>query len=167
MNVAKELARLEKLTVAELRREYETVFREQCRSNHKQWFVKRIIWRLQANAEGGLSERARRRAMELANDSDLRLMPPKEPKTPTRATSPALRVVRDKAAKSDRRLPAPGSTITRNYKSRQLRVTVLDDGLEFEGERYPTLSAVAKAVTGSHTNGFLFFKLGKYAGGRR
>jgi hypothetical protein len=39
------------------------------------WLVKRIAWRMQALAEGDLSERARRRAAELANDADLRLSP--------------------------------------------------------------------------------------------
>jgi len=38
-------------------------------------------------------------------------------------------------------------------------VLVVADGFEYEGERYRSLSAVAKAVTGSHTNGFLFFRL--------
>jgi len=43
---------------------------------------------------------------------------------------------------------------------------VLPDGFEHAGETYASLSAVAKAITGSHTNGFLFFRLnGK--GGRR
>ena len=40
-------------------------------------------------------------------------------------------------------------------------MTVLADGFEFEGERYKSLSAVAKAVTGQHCNGFSFFKLTK------
>jgi hypothetical protein len=40
-----------------------------------------------------------------------------------------------------------------------VRVVVLADGFEFEGERYRSLSAIAKAVTGSHVNGFRFFNL--------
>jgi hypothetical protein len=40
-----------------------------------------------------------------------------------------------------------------------LQVKVLRRGLEFEGKIYPSLSAVAKAITGSHCNGFLFFRL--------
>jgi hypothetical protein len=44
---------------------------------NKSWLIKRIAWRLQALAEGDLSERARQRAKELANDADLRLSPPK------------------------------------------------------------------------------------------
>ena len=46
----------------------------------------------------------------------------------------------------------------RQYKGRQVRVVVAD-GFEYEGEKYRTLTAVAKHVTGSHLNGFRFFRL--------
>ena len=59
----------------------------------------------------------------------------------------------------DRRLPPPGSVLTRPYKGDTLQVLVLADGFEFEGVKYRSLSAVAKAITGSHCNGFLFFRL--------
>ncbi|WP_157369540.1 DUF2924 domain-containing protein [Zavarzinella formosa] len=39
-------------------------------------------------------------------------------------------------------------------------MTVAADGFEFDGETFGSLSAVAKSVTGSHCNGFAFFKLG-------
>jgi len=62
---------------------------------------------------------------------------------------------------TDPRLPAAGSAIVHEYKGRTHRVVVLDDGgFEYEGERYRTLSAVAKRITRSHINGFRFFKLG-------
>ncbi len=51
---------------------YEDVFGESTRSGNKAWMIKRIAWRLQANAYGGLSERAKARAAELANDADVR-----------------------------------------------------------------------------------------------
>src|SRR4051812_33933548 len=76
MNVAKELAALEQMTGGQLRAKYAEIFGEESRSGHKEWLVKRIAWRIQANAEGGLSERAKRRAQELANDADLRLKAP-------------------------------------------------------------------------------------------
>jgi len=167
VDIARELAALERLRVPELKQQYEAVLGERCRSNHKQWLVRRIIWRIQANAEGGLSERARQRALELANDADLRLKAPSEsPLKPQPAKAP-LRVIRGAVDRTDRRLPAPGTVLTRDYKGRQLRVRIEENGLEFEGERYSTLSAVAKAITGSHTNGYLFFRLGQYAGGHR
>jgi len=47
----------------------------------------------------------------------------------------------------------------RQYKGRQVRVVVLSDGFEYEGQKYKTLTAVAKHVTGCHMNGFRFFRL--------
>lgn len=164
MNVVKELAQLERMTVTDLKHKYEEVFGERCRSGHKQWLVKRIIWRLQAQAEGDLSERARRRAQELANDADLRMKAP-----PQKKQSPAPRgrkVQATIARPHDDRLPMPGTVLTRQYKGAELTVTVLADGFEFEGEKFQSLSAVARAITGSHCNGFLFFRLNGN-GGRR
>jgi hypothetical protein len=71
--VAQELARLPRLGVADLRRRYAELFGDIPRTGNKAWLVKRLAWRLQALAEGDLCERARRRAMELAQDADLRL----------------------------------------------------------------------------------------------
>jgi hypothetical protein len=65
------------MTVGQLKDKYREVFEEESRSNHKQFLFRRIAWRIQANVEGGLSERARRRALEIANDADLRIRAPK------------------------------------------------------------------------------------------
>jgi len=82
-DVGPQVAALEHMTVAELRARYAEVFGETTQAGHKTWLAKRIAWRLQALAEGDLSERARRRAAELASDADLRLAPPKgNPATP-------------------------------------------------------------------------------------
>jgi hypothetical protein len=70
LNVGKEVAALLRMTVKELRARYADVFGEETPANNKAWLVKRIAWRLQAVAEGGLSERARQRAAELANDAE-------------------------------------------------------------------------------------------------
>jgi len=60
----------------------------------------------------------------------------------------------------------PGMVLKREYKGRTVRVTVLADGFEWEGERYKSLTAVAKAVTGKHWNGFHFFNLRNNGGDR-
>ena len=153
MNVTKEVAALEAMTVAELRVRYAQVFREETGVGHKTWLVRRIAWRLQALSEGDLSERARRRAAELANDANLRLLPPRS------AQAIPMKVPRAKRDGCDPRLPLPGQTLRRPYKGRLLQVRILPQGFEFEGAAYRSLSAVAKAITGSHTNGFLFFRL--------
>ena len=75
-NLATEIAALPRLRVSELRAKFAAVFGEATPSHNKVWLVKRLAWRLQAQSEGDLSERARRRAVELAADADLRLSAP-------------------------------------------------------------------------------------------
>jgi hypothetical protein len=72
-DLATEIAALPRLRVSELRVKFASVFGEPTPSHNKVWLVKRLAWRLQALAEGGLSERARRRAAELVQEADLRL----------------------------------------------------------------------------------------------
>ena len=154
-NLAQQLAHLGSLSVGQLRARYSSLFGEATRAGNKSWLIKRIAWRLQALAEGDLSERARRRAKELANDADLRLAPPK---TGHLALVPSRRTAKP-PAKHDSRLPPPGTILHRPYKGEILHVKVLRHGLEFEGKIYRSLSAVAKAITGSHCNGYLFFRI--------
>jgi hypothetical protein len=157
-NVARELALLQRMTPAQLRKKYAEVFGETTNANHRVWLVKRIAWRIQALADGDLSERARRRAAELANDADLRLSPPKNAKAPEPEPGPAEPETITLPLPADRRLPSPGTVLARPYKGRVVQVLVRPDGFEYEGQLYASLSAVAGAVTGSHCNGFLFFK---------
>jgi hypothetical protein len=160
LNIARELADLKKRTVKQLRDRFAEVFGEATRANNRDWLIKRIVWRLQAKAEGDLSERARRRAEELADEAYLRTCMPKDSPL-TESVSPTRTA---RLPDADNRLPLPGTVIRRDYKGVSVQVKVTDDGFEYEGEVYKTLSAVAKAITGSHCNGFLFFKLGKYGG---
>jgi hypothetical protein len=150
-----DIAALQWMTTSELRVRYGEVFGDQPPTWNRVWMLKRIAWRLQALAEGGLTERARRRAEELANDADLRMTMPKV-KT---AEAPVERIaVKPLPTPADERLPPPGTILTRPYKGQTVQVQVLQTGFAYQGQVYPSLSAVAKAVTGSHTNGFLFFR---------
>ena len=165
LDITREVATMERMTVGQLQRRYVEVFGESVRSRHKQYLIRRIAWRLQANAEGGLSERALRRAEELANVADVRVTPPRAAKkrptgttAPKSATTPGSPTPHSTA--TDPRLPPVGTAITRRYKGLSISVIVLPDGFEYEGERYKSLTAVAKAITNSHINGFRFFGLG-------
>ncbi|MCP4858658.1 MAG: DUF2924 domain-containing protein [Fuerstiella sp.] len=163
LNVGREVTALQRMTVKQLRKRYAEVFGDETRTGNKVWLVKRIAWRLQAMAEGGLSERARQRAAELANEADIRMMPPKA--KPVATTSTERTVTSAVRFARDNRLPLPGTVLTREYKGNTLQVRVLENGFEYEGDVYRSLSAVAKVITGSHTNGFHFFRLRK--GGQR
>ena len=156
LNVAKEVARLQKMTCGELRDEFANVTGETTNAKNRKWLIRRIVWRMQANVEGGLSADAINRIRKLADGADLRV------------TSPATRRLSSDAAKRTRvvptgvptsTMPIPGTLITRTYKGRELRVRVTQQGFEFEGELFGSLSAVAKHVTGSHWSGNRFFKL--------
>ena len=81
LNILNEVAALERLTIGQLRQRFAELFGEATAASNRTWLVKRIAWRLQALAEGDLSERARRRAAELARDADLRLNPPPRSQT--------------------------------------------------------------------------------------
>lgn len=113
LNVGKELAALRRMSVGDLRLRYAEVFGETTNTRHRDWLVKRIIWRMQATAEGDLTARARRRAAELANDADLRRRPPKAPtdtpEAPTRIKTARLRT------NGDARIPLGARNTSRGW----------------------------------------------------
>src|SRR5713101_5096782 len=146
-------------TVAELQIRYLEVFGEPSRSNHKQFLIRRIAWRLQALAEGNLSERARERALCLANDADLRLTAPQ-----SSVWQPSTAATRGRHR--DSRLPRPGAVLTRTFRSRNVSVQVLEKGFEYEGAVYRSLSAVARQISGTQWNGFSFFGLHEVGGAK-
>jgi hypothetical protein len=154
-NIDREIAALNRQSVPQLRARYADLFDEGTATKNKGWLIKRIAWRLQALAEGDLSERARQRAAELVHDADLRLSPPKPKFRPVLAP-PTESAIRHR----DPRLPLPGTIITRLYQGVLRQVEVLAHGFAYDGQVYRSLSAVAKAITGQHLNGFAFFHLG-------
>jgi hypothetical protein len=154
-----ELTALQRLTIQQLRARYADVYGEGTSASNRVWLIKRIAWRLQALAEGDLTERARKRATELANDADLRLNPPKQIQAAVASPDCNARAVL--SFKADDRLPPAGTILTRDYKGTVVQVQVLQRGFEYAGQVYKSLSAVAKAVTGSHVNGYAFFRMGQ------
>ncbi len=167
MNVGKEIADLKQMTVRELREKYEAVFGEPTRAGNREWLFKRIAWRIQALAEGDLSERARRRAEFLARDADLRTTAPREPATwggNGACGGVGANSVRDAKRAPvilDERVPPPGTLLTRVYRGQAYHVVVRQDGFEYDGQVFRSLSAIAKLITGSHWNGLLFFNIAK------
>ena len=188
-----ELELLRQLTVSELHERYVDLFQETPRSRNKVWLVRKIAWRLQSQAEGALSARARRRAAELAVDAAVRTMPAKNripqptaiPEHSRRTPQPSPKDRRRNncrlpdvehvfnvlgtmescptyfcSSPKDIRLPSAGTSLVRDYKGRRIEVRIVSGGFEYDGDRFKSLSAIAKFVTGSHCNGFRFFQLG-------
>jgi Protein of unknown function (DUF2924) len=143
---------LRQMTVGELQVEWQRLYGEPSRSRNRDFLWRRLAWRVQELALGGLSDRARQRLEQLAPDSFIR------------ARTPALGL--DVAAPAqvprpvrDMRMPSVGTVLTRQYRGREIRVVTLADGFEWDGHRYGSLSEVARAVTGARWNGRLFFGL--------
>lgn len=152
LNVEKEVAQMQRMSVSELRDKFAEVCGEPTNCRNKPWLIKRIVWRIQANEYGGLSERAFRRAAEIAHFADLRLTAP-------RSGATGANTLIASELQADPRLPMAGTILTRSYKGRTLQVQVRADGFQFEGETFKSLTAIAKQVTGAHWNGFAFFGL--------
>lgn len=156
MDIEQELAALRQMKVSQLRDRYMDAFGESTNTGNKSWLVKRIAWRLQFLAQGGISERAKQRAAELANDADIRSTPPKNKSTAAAGNKQTVVLVDS----TDSRIPLPGSELSRDYKGKRVLVRVLPNGFEFEGKIFRSLTAVAKDITGQHCSGFAFFGLG-------
>jgi hypothetical protein len=147
----REIDGLRQQTVGQLKVKYRVVFGQESRSNHKQFLMRRIAWRLQANAEGGLSDRARLRAVALAEEADLRI------RAPESFLKELANPGEHKAC--DPRLPVAGEWLHREFQGQTVSVEVLEKGFRFQEMVYKSLSAVARHVTGVQWNGFSFFGL--------
>ena len=150
-----EIENLRNLKTKELKLRYRQLFGEDSPSSNHQHLFRRIAWRLQAQAEGDLSERARQRVAQLAEDLDLRL------RAPRRFWDQLARANGAAESRRDARLPPTGTILERSYQGKAIVVTVLEQGFCYDGRTYGSLSAIAYQVTGTRWNGFLFFGLMK------
>ena len=131
-SLAAQVAALPNLTTPELIDRYEALHGHPAPIRRRDWLIKRVAWQTQAAVLGGLPDEAQAKLTRSSPVAAIR--------TPGTLT--------------------PGTAITKDYKGRTVRVTVLDDGFECGGVTYPSLTAVARAVTGSRSiNGKLFFGL--------
>ena len=151
-----EIEQLRQAPIAQLRARYRELFQEEPRSKHREHLLRRVAWRLQAVSQGGLTEGALRRADEIANEADVRVLPPPEFLNGGNA---AAAVAGRARARLDRRIPRPGTLLQREYRGDTIAVTVLADGFQYQGRHYGSLSSIAKEVTGTRWNGVAFFGL--------
>lgn len=86
-------------------------------------------------------------------------------KTKQLAVNPAeqsvVNVAAPKPKKRDSRLPASGSVITKIYHGHSLEVKVLENGFEYQGKTYKSISRVAMEIVGRPISGYVFFGLTK------
>ena len=148
---AAELAILSRMTGAELAAKYLVLFGQPARSRNKDFLRKRLAWRIQELAEGGLSERALARIEELGADALT------SRRRPVRAGTPASPRPPSGGAARDPRLPPAGTVVRRLHRTTEHSVAVLEDGFEYQGERYRSLSKIARVITGTVWNGYPIF----------
>lgn len=145
-----QLRALQGLSTSQLRTRYRDLFGEETTSHNRDFLFKRIAWRLQEQAYGGLSQRTKARLADLVDESLIRVRPPQtfHPNLDAELPPP-----------SPSALPTPGRIIARVYKGQRYEVEVLEHGFRFHDTVYASLTAVARAITGTHCNGRAFFGL--------
>jgi hypothetical protein len=152
------------MNIPALRVKYREVFKEDSRSNNGPYLRKRIQYRIQEIAYGGLSERAKARIQELAVDAPIRrrgFPVAKEIAPPAVAAPDPSAPLAVATSNRDPRLPPAGTTLRRQY-GKDLNVVVVEaDDFVFRGQRHKTLSKIARLITGTSWNGFTFFGLTK------
>ncbi len=144
IDVDAELVALHEMRLAGLKAKWVEIFGAEPRSSSPEYLRRRLAWRVQELAHGGLSEAAKARLAEL-----IARLPPLRPAN-ARPT---------KRAGRDPRLPPPGSVLRREHGGKVHEVAVLEDCFEYDGRRFDNLSRVAEAITGTHWNPYRFFRL--------
>ena len=141
------LLEIQAMKTGQLRTEFQRLSGRPTGSWNREWLRRKVSWLLQAAAR---QESDGVESLTLV--AEVRDMP----RSP-RLDAP-VQILPGQGVR-DPRLPKPGSTIIRQYRGLQLTVTVLESGFEWNGIPFPSLTAVAKAITGQHWNGRLFFGL--------
>ena len=149
MTLAGKIERLDHLSGAELAAEYEALTGRRPRYRSLPWLRKRLALEIQVRLYGGLPSRARAELARL--DADLHLPTAAPAAPPPTAPAPRPRTGH----------PRPGTVLTRDWHGQRIAVEVTTDGYVWAGAKYPSLSAVAKAITGAKWSGPLFFNLAK------
>ena len=133
------LTALQTATAAELKEQWRALFGKEPPPFNRPYLVSRLSYRVQELAYGGLKPETRARLEALGEQLD--------------GGNVVLRRIR-----ADSR-PLPGTRLVREYDGVQHVVTVRADDFEYEGRPYRSLSAIARHITGTRWNGWVFFGL--------
>lgn len=152
--LTRQIAALGSKPVGELARMFEALAGVPTRSRNKQYLIKRVAWLMQEQASGGLSEASQIRISELGDTLPQTWRERLTTRKGASAPEPA-------PVEIDSRLPAIGQTLSREYKGATHTVTILSDGIEYQGKHFRSLSEVATTIAGTKWNGFRFFGVQK------
>jgi len=141
----RQVAQLSKLSFPELQERWRSLFGGEPPAYHRRFLVKRLAYRIQELAYGGLSETTRAQMADILRDAGL----------DEHASIPG----RGRTQKQTNDLPLAGTRLVREWNGKRYEVTVASGGFVFGGRRYRSLTAITKAITGTHWNGRAFFGL--------
>ncbi len=148
--ITAQMEALKKLSLSELKETYQQHFQgKRAVSGNRVFLWRKIAHQMQVVAFGGLSLRAQEKLHALLTNYDPVNNTVLKPKTTYSGSAP----------KRDRRLPLPGTIITKEYKGTKIQVKALEKGFEYNGKLYKSLTAIAQDITGAHWNGYHFFNL--------
>jgi hypothetical protein len=146
-------------------RQLQAVHRELFGAEHPiancQHLRRKIAWHVQALKDGGLPESVRQYAIAIARGTELRLRMSENASRRQAGVRLEETATTTVVQTLDARLPMPGSLIVKKYKTQTVVVKVLNEGFEYDGRRFTSLSAIAGEITGTRWNGFAFFGLEK------
>lgn len=145
------LNELQQLSIVELRHRFLEVMGYTSTSRSRSFLTRKILWGVQAAEQGDISADLRQQAIEAADERVLRHRISKNSIAEARVVG--------SIQQADNRIPPPGTLLTRRYRNQEVCVKVLSDGFEWRAQKFTSLSAIAREVTGTRWNGFAFFKL--------
>lgn len=147
-SVLKQLAGLESLNHEELVKLWRTLYGNDPTASNRPYLIKRLAYRIQELAYGGLSDNARKTMDEIL---DLHGFDENGGNLDSRRVEKKRKVG----------VPVVGTRLVREWNGRTYEAIVVHGGFEYEGRRYRSLTAIATAITGTHWNGRAFFGLKK------
>lgn len=145
-----QITALKNAPTEELLKRYKELYGEDATGTHRTYLWRKVAYKLQETEHGELSVKAKNRLKALIEEYD---------PINNKALRPNKPVTHQQLPLKDKRLPIPGTVITKEYKDTNYQVKVLEKGFEYNGKIYKTLSAIAKEITKAHWNGYLFFNL--------
>ncbi|MEO7651509.1 MAG: DUF2924 domain-containing protein, partial [Bryobacteraceae bacterium] len=150
---------LAKMELPELLQAHRELFGGEHAVPNTEHLRRKIAWHAQARAEGGLPESARQHALAIARQVGLRVRVCENAQRRKDGISLDQTVTTTIVPTHDSRLPMAGSLLVKEFRNQTIVVKVLDDGFEHDGRRFSSLSSVAREITGTKWNGYVFFGL--------
>lgn len=148
--VLKQLAELDGLSTEDLKARWMTLDGKEPPKFNRQLLIKRLAYRIQEIAHGGLTDDDRARMDQVLDEQGFNDI--------------GVKLGGGKAGPVDR--PIPGTRLVREWRGERHEVTVLAEGFEYRGRPYRSLSALARQITGTAWNGVIFFGLRRPASGK-